>query len=174
MAEKAVATDRGEIVLFYLICDVTTNALWQPYWIPLFSRSADGGRTWTEPKPAGRKRSRFFGVVYQDSEIRVLHFANAAAVPNLRSGHSYLVVQYSTQSGVDSRPMSGSCGGGGTANLLFHTAFGFFQSPNMGATEVHIVMFSSAFFPRTVAGTVHSKGAHAHSPKASPSSATAV
>ena len=50
MAEKAVVTDKGEIVLFYLICDVSKNALWQPYWEPLVSKSTDAGRTWSEPE----------------------------------------------------------------------------------------------------------------------------
>ena len=49
MAEKAVVTDKGEIVLFYLICDVAENALWQPYWVPLISKSTDAGQTWSEP-----------------------------------------------------------------------------------------------------------------------------
>ena len=70
--------------------------------------------------------------------------------------------------------MSGWCGGGGTQNFLFHAAFGFFQSPNMGATEVQTVIFNSVFFPLTPAGMVHSKGAQARAPKDCPSSETAV
>jgi len=80
MAEKAVATDQGEIVLFYLICDISKTALWQPYWIPLFSKSVDGGRTWSEPKAVCSTRGRIYDAVYQDGEIRVLHFANDAMV----------------------------------------------------------------------------------------------
>jgi hypothetical protein len=38
LAEKAVVTDQGEIILFYLVCDISKNALWQPYWIPLYSK----------------------------------------------------------------------------------------------------------------------------------------
>jgi hypothetical protein len=78
MAEKAVVTDKGEIVLFYLICDVSQNALWQPYWVPLFSKSVDAGRTWSEPTPVCTTRGRVYDVKYQDGEIRVLHFANDA------------------------------------------------------------------------------------------------
>jgi len=80
MAEKAAVTDQGEIILFYLICDISKTALWQPYWIPLFSKSADGGRTWSEPKPVCSTRGRIYDAVYQDGEIRVLHFANDATV----------------------------------------------------------------------------------------------
>jgi hypothetical protein len=80
MAEKAVVTSSGEIVLFYLICDVSQNALWQPYWTPLFSRSADGGRTWSEPQPVCSSRGRVYDAEVQDGEIRVLHFANDATV----------------------------------------------------------------------------------------------
>jgi hypothetical protein len=78
MAEKAVSAGGGEIVLFYLVCDISKNALWQPYWIPLFSNSADGGRTWSEPKPVCSTRGRIYDAKYQDGEIRVLHFANDA------------------------------------------------------------------------------------------------
>lgn len=80
MAEKAVLTGQGEIILFYLICDISENALWQPYWTPLFSRSADGGKTWSDPEPVCPSRGRIYDAVYQDGEIRVLHFANDATV----------------------------------------------------------------------------------------------
>ena len=78
MAEKAVVTDQGEIVLFYLICDISKTALWQPYWIPLYSKSTDEGRTWSDPKPVCSTRGRIYDAVYRDGEIRVLHFANDA------------------------------------------------------------------------------------------------
>jgi hypothetical protein len=78
MAEKAVVTDKGEIVLFYLICDVSKSALWQPYWVPLFSKSKDAGKTWSEPKPVCATRGRVYDAEYQDGEIRALHFANDA------------------------------------------------------------------------------------------------
>jgi len=78
MAEKAVVTDGNEIVLFYLICDISGNALWQPYWTPLFSKSTDGGRTWSEPREVCATRGRVYDAKYHDGEIRVLHFANDA------------------------------------------------------------------------------------------------
>ena len=78
MAEKAVATDQGDIVLFYLICDVSKTPLWQPYWTPLYSTSPDGGRTWSDPKPVCASRGRIYDAVYQDKEVRALHFANDA------------------------------------------------------------------------------------------------
>ena len=78
MAEKAVVTDKGEIVLFFLVCDVSQNELWRPYWVPLVSRSSDAGKTWSEPKPVTASRGRIYDAIYQDGEIRVLHFANDA------------------------------------------------------------------------------------------------
>ena len=78
MAEKVVVTDKGEIVLFYLICDVSQNALWQPYWEPLFSKSTDAGKTWSEPRPVCGSRGRIYDAEYHDGEIRALHFANDA------------------------------------------------------------------------------------------------
>lgn len=78
MAEKEVVTGEGEIVLFYLICDVSRNALWQPYWEPLCSKSTDAGGTWSEPKPVCSSRGRIYDAEYHDGEIRVLHFANDA------------------------------------------------------------------------------------------------
>ncbi|MBN2291681.1 MAG: exo-alpha-sialidase [Pirellulales bacterium] len=80
MAEKAVVTDQNEIVLFYLICDVSKTPLWQPYWKPLYTKSADGGRTWSEPKPVCKTRGRIYDAIYQDGEIMSLHFANDATV----------------------------------------------------------------------------------------------
>jgi hypothetical protein len=78
MAEKAVVTDRGEIVLFYLVCDVSKNASWRPFRTPLASRSTHAGKTWSEPKPVTDTRGRIFDAIFQDGEIRVLHFANDA------------------------------------------------------------------------------------------------
>lgn len=78
MAEKAVLTDKGDIIIFYLICDISENPLWQPYWTPLFSKSTDQGRTWSAPKPVCSTRGRVYDAKYQDGEIRALHFANDA------------------------------------------------------------------------------------------------
>jgi hypothetical protein len=78
MAEKAVRTSNGAIVLFYLICDISENPLWQPYWEPLFTKSTDEGRTWSTPKPVCATRGRIYDAKYHDGEIRALHFANDA------------------------------------------------------------------------------------------------
>ena len=80
MAEKAVLTDKGEIVLFYLICDISQSALWQPYWVPLCSKSTDGGETWSEPKPVCESRGRIYDAKYHKGEVIALHFANDATV----------------------------------------------------------------------------------------------
>jgi len=78
MAEKAVRTDQGQIVLFYLVCDISETPLWRPYGVPLYTTSADGGRTWSEPEPVCEKRGRVYDGIYHDGEILALHFANDA------------------------------------------------------------------------------------------------
>lgn len=75
MAEKAIVTDNGEIVLFYLISDISENALWEPYWVPLVSRSPDGGESWSNPQPFCDTRGRVYDVFYKDGKIYALFFA---------------------------------------------------------------------------------------------------
>ena len=48
MAEKAVVTNDGTIVIFHLLCDISENPLWEPYRVPTYSRSFDQGLTWSK------------------------------------------------------------------------------------------------------------------------------
>lgn len=62
MCEKALVTDDGTIIVFGCSCEVTVNpipglegglpdasALWEPYQIPTYYTSKDGGETWEGP-----------------------------------------------------------------------------------------------------------------------------
>lgn len=77
MCEKAICTDSGRIVLFYLTCDIVTNGhIWEPYFEPYYAFSEDGGETFTAPKVFVDKPGRVYDVLYRDGIIYVLFFAN--------------------------------------------------------------------------------------------------
>lgn len=78
MSEKAVRTEDGAIVLFNLVCDISENTSWEPYMIPTFLRSVDGGETWTEAKPLSDKRGRVYDAILHEGEILALEFCNDA------------------------------------------------------------------------------------------------
>ena len=88
MAEKAVLSDDGEIVLFYLMCDVSETPLWRPFGVPLVSRSKDGGETWTTPEPVCNQPGRIYGMAYVDGEIHIL-FTNDSTLQLATSDHAY-------------------------------------------------------------------------------------
>jgi len=74
MCEKAVCTDTGRIVLFYLTCDVETNGhIWEPYFAPYYAFSEDGGETFTELKMFTDRPGRVFDALYQDGVIYVMY-----------------------------------------------------------------------------------------------------
>lgn len=75
-AEKAVRTDKGEIVLFFLVCDITTNVTWRQFQVPTYITSADGGYTWSEPSELCDSRGRVYDAKYYNGEILALHFKN--------------------------------------------------------------------------------------------------
>ena len=75
-AEKAVRTDKGEIVLFFLVCDITTNVIWRQFQIPTYISSPDGGYTWREPSALCDSRGRLYDAKYHNGEILALHFKN--------------------------------------------------------------------------------------------------
>ncbi|MDE2701195.1 MAG: sialidase family protein, partial [Gemmatimonadota bacterium] len=75
-AEKAVRTDKGEIVLFFLVCDITTNVIWRQFQVPTYISSPDGGHTWSEPSALCDSRGRLYDARYYNGEILVLHFKN--------------------------------------------------------------------------------------------------
>ncbi|MDE2797553.1 MAG: sialidase family protein [Gemmatimonadota bacterium] len=75
-AEKAIRTDKGEIVLFFLVCDITTNVIWRQFQVPTYISSPDGGYTWREPSALCDSRGRLYDARYHNGEILVLHFKN--------------------------------------------------------------------------------------------------
>ena len=78
MCEKAVTCNNGVIVLFSLVCDVSHNALWEPYLYPCFQRSEDHGYHWSSPVFLGLNRGRIYDALYRNGVIYVLIFANSA------------------------------------------------------------------------------------------------
>ncbi len=73
MCEKAVCTNSGRIVLFYLQCDVYTNGhTWEPYHNPLYAISDDQGYTFSQAKNLGTTPGRIYDVVYQNGVIYVM------------------------------------------------------------------------------------------------------
>jgi hypothetical protein len=77
MCEKAVKLDNGNIILFYLTCDMITNGvIWEPYFEPYYAFSKDNGVSFTEARPLFDKRGRIYDVLYKDGTLYILFFAN--------------------------------------------------------------------------------------------------
>ncbi len=78
MCEKAVCTEDGTIVLFYLTCDMRTNGhIWEPYFEPYYAFSTDGGETWSELHLFVHEAGRIYDVLYRDGVMYALFYANA-------------------------------------------------------------------------------------------------
>ena len=75
-AEKAVVTDKGEIVVFFLVCNITNDAIWRRFQVPTYIISTDGGHTWSEPFELAGGRGRVYDARYYNGEILALHFKN--------------------------------------------------------------------------------------------------
>jgi Neuraminidase (sialidase) len=75
-AEKAILTDDGEIVLFFLVCDISTETVWTDFQMPTYIISSDGGYTWSEPYELCDTRGRVYDARYYKGEILALFFAN--------------------------------------------------------------------------------------------------
>ncbi|MDE0623770.1 MAG: sialidase family protein [Bryobacterales bacterium] len=76
LAEKAIRTADGDIVLFFLVCDITNNVIYWQCRTPTYIVSADGGHTWSEPSELCDDRGRIYDARYYNGEIFVLHFKN--------------------------------------------------------------------------------------------------
>ncbi len=74
--EKAVLTDEGDIVVFFLVCNITNDAIWRRFQIPTYIISTDGGYTWSEPSELCDSRGRVYDARYFNGEILALHFKN--------------------------------------------------------------------------------------------------
>ena len=77
MCEKAVVTDEGTILLFYLTCDMATNGhIWEPYYEPYYSVSRDQGETFSDFRMFVHEPGRIYDACVKDGKIYVLFFAN--------------------------------------------------------------------------------------------------
>jgi len=78
MIEKAVCTDTGRILLFYLTCDMVTDGhIWEPYFEPRIAYSDDEGRTWSKDELLVHEAGLVYDVLYKDGTIYLLFLANA-------------------------------------------------------------------------------------------------
>lgn len=93
MCEKAVKTDSGRIILFYLTCDMVTNGhVWEPYFEPYYAFSEDDGNSFTEAKQLFDKPGRIYDAVYRDGVIYVLFLADPELPGKAHNGkYSYFL-----------------------------------------------------------------------------------
>ena len=88
--EKAVCTDEGTIVLFYLTCDlVTCGHIWEPYFAPCYAISRDGGETWSKLYTFVNERGRIWDAVYHNGVIYVLYSAGEWSSTENPGNHEY-------------------------------------------------------------------------------------
>lgn len=72
MNEKAIAAGDGTILLFNLICDVSDNALWEPYFCPTLLLSHDNGETWEPARRFTGLHGRVYDLYKLDGTIYIL------------------------------------------------------------------------------------------------------
>lgn len=87
MAEKAVCCADGTILLFLLVCDMTSKPkeigaqfCWEPYFAPIVLKSTDNGETFTDAGRITEKAGRVYDVLSRDDRVYVLFFANDARI----------------------------------------------------------------------------------------------
>lgn len=98
-AEKAVLTDKGEIVHFFLVCDISTSNAWSHFQTPTYLTSADGARTWSEASKLGDRRGRVYDARYYNGEILALHFANDNTIDFLGNKRDHVYELYASREG---------------------------------------------------------------------------
>lgn len=74
--EKAVACPDGTIVAFLLRNDAYKTEFCAPWATPMFMRSTDGGKSWSEPEVYSPYEGRTYDAIYYNNAIYVLHFCN--------------------------------------------------------------------------------------------------
>lgn len=80
MCEKAIVNEKGDIIVYQLICDRSNDPQWQPYMVPSYSISRDKGSTWSDLRQIGTRRGRIYDAMYQEGTIFLLLFVNDATV----------------------------------------------------------------------------------------------
>ena len=80
MCEKAIVNEKGDIIVYQLICDISNDPQWQPYMVPSYSISRDKGSTWSNLRQIGTRRGRIYDAMYQEGTIFLLLFVNDATV----------------------------------------------------------------------------------------------
>ena len=98
-AEKAVLTDQGDIVVFFLVCDISTDTIWSHFQKPTYVVSSDQGRTWSEPVELGDKRGRVYDARCFDGEIFALNFANDNDINFLGNKQEHVYELYVSRNG---------------------------------------------------------------------------
>lgn len=74
--EKAVACDDGTIVAFCLLNTTDAIASCEPWDVPKYVISKDGGKTWSAPKEVCSFKGRIYDAIYYNKSIYVLEFCN--------------------------------------------------------------------------------------------------
>lgn len=87
MCEKAIKTDSGRIILFYLMCDMVTNGhIWEPYFLPHYAYSDDGCHTISQAGPLFDVKGRVYDALYKDGTVYVLFLADPELPGKAHSG----------------------------------------------------------------------------------------
>jgi len=76
--EKAIACDDGSIVAFCLRNTPYRELCCEPWLTPMYIRSFDGGKTWTEAKELSPYKGRIYDARYYNGRIYALEFCNDA------------------------------------------------------------------------------------------------
>lgn len=100
--EKAVLTDDGDIILFHLNCDISEGAGWRPHYNPTYTKSSDGGYTWSEPKTLGAKVARVYDAMNYEGNIYVLLFANDSETSFLGTSPDHIYQLFVSEDGGNS------------------------------------------------------------------------
>ncbi len=98
-AEKAVLTNAGDIVVFFLVCDISDDAVWSHSQKPTYILSSDGGHTWSEPAELGNKRGRVYDARNYNGAILALHFAKGNDINFLGNKEEHVYELYVSDDG---------------------------------------------------------------------------